>query len=142
MGARDLQEADLQEAANRVIRRLPFAAQRVVQLRSIVTGAPVKAPPLGPRRKATTSATSDGSISRFIACGATMTSSRHALLRQLVGLGLIGDLRPRRPPRKKPFPHVREARGAYTGFRSMARRRVSVGSMGIWSRHEISGRTT
>jgi hypothetical protein len=51
-------------------------AQRAVQPMSIVTGAPVNERPPGPSRNATTSATSSGSISRFTACGATMTSSR------------------------------------------------------------------
>jgi hypothetical protein len=51
-------------------------AQRAVQPRSIVTGVPVNDRPPGPSRNATTSATSSGSISRFTACGATMTSSR------------------------------------------------------------------
>jgi hypothetical protein len=51
-------------------------AQRAVQPRSMVTGAPVKARPSGPSRNDTTPATSAGSISRLTACGWRITSSR------------------------------------------------------------------
>ena len=56
-------------------RRPSGAAQRAVQPWSSVTGAPLNALPAGPSRKATTSATSDGSMSSLTACGARMTSS-------------------------------------------------------------------
>ena len=51
---------------------------RALQPRSMVTGTPEKAAPPGPARKAMTFATSSGSIRRFTACGARMTSSRTA----------------------------------------------------------------
>ena len=58
-----------------------------------LTAAPVKARPSGPSRNADRSATSAGSIRRFTAWGAMITSSSTRSARNAVGAGLIVDLR-------------------------------------------------
>jgi hypothetical protein len=61
--------------------------------RSIVTGAPVIARPAGPSRKATVSATSYGSLSRFHRVRRQDDLLEHLLLLQAMTARLGGDLR-------------------------------------------------
>ena len=68
-------------------------AHRAVQPRSITTGAPVKARPPGPSRKAAVSATSSGSSIRLTACGASSTSSSTRSARDSRGCRLGLELR-------------------------------------------------